>query len=153
MGVSVVKMASTPDFTPVTKNAMSVSVLSAKHIGSRSPVRQPSNPVSALFNSEFPLKRTGPPRARTGLMHGSKHARASHSCAATAPGSHSVDNRDARTRTLTLANRFGRSKKVTIAAEKVSTGFAQLGELFVPPLEVSGRKITLAPDKIPDETC
>jgi hypothetical protein len=33
-----------------------------------------------------------------------------------------------------LATRFGRSKNVTIAAEKVSTGFAQPGELVVPSL-------------------
>ena len=52
-----------------------------------------------------------------------------------------------------LANRFGRSKNVTIAAEKVSTCFAQPGELVVPPFEVFGRKLILAPHKIPDETC
>jgi hypothetical protein len=44
-------------------------------------------------------------------------------------------------------------KNVTIAAEKVSTGFAQPGELVVPPFEVFGRKLILAPHKIPDETC
>ena len=52
-----------------------------------------------------------------------------------------------------LANRFGCSKNVTIAAEKVSTCFAQPGELVVPLFEVLGQKLILAPHKIPDKTC
>ena len=52
-----------------------------------------------------------------------------------------------------LATRFGRSKNVTIAAKKVTTGFAQPGELVVPLLQVFGRKLILAPNEIPDETC
>ena len=52
-----------------------------------------------------------------------------------------------------LANRFGRSKNVTIAAKKVTAGFAQPGQLVVPLLQVFGGKLILAPNEIPDETC
>ena len=52
-----------------------------------------------------------------------------------------------------LASRFGRTKNVTIAAEKVITGFAQPGELVVPILQVFGRKLILVPNEIPNETC
>jgi len=37
--------------------------------------------------------------------------------------------------------------ELTIAAEKVTTGFAQPGELVVPLLQVFGRKLILAPNE------
>lgn len=52
-----------------------------------------------------------------------------------------------------LPSWFGHSKNVTIAAEKVTTGFVQPGELVVPLLQVFGRRLILSPNEIPDETC
>jgi hypothetical protein len=46
-----------------------------------------------------------------------------------------------------------RSKNVTFAAEKVATRVAQPGELVIPLLQVFGRKLILAPNENPDETC
>ena len=52
-----------------------------------------------------------------------------------------------------LETGFGRSKNVTIAAEKVTTRVAQPGELVIPRLQVFGRKLILARNEIPDENC
>jgi hypothetical protein len=43
-------------------------------------------------------------------------------------------------------------ENVPIAAEKITTDFAQQDGLVVPLLQVFGRKFILAPNKIPDET-